>query len=199
MASPRTKSQKREWLRGGSASMRGVLLGLVLERPGHGGDLANRMCMRLGETWKVDSNDAYRLLEQLEREELMVSREEARKNNGKRKMLVYHPTPKTSYALTQWMETLLPREPVRFGLHAKLSVARPEDASRLLIALRDYEQKCLALAQLVTPRGNTHNSWGALYMDCTREAVYTQLRAEIDWAAATRDRITEYARRGSSR
>ncbi len=199
MAVPRNKSQKREWLRGGSASMRGVLLGLVLERPGHGGDLANRMCVRLGETWRVDTNDAYRLLEQLEREGLMVSREEARKNNGKRKMLVYHPTPKTSQALTQWMETLLPREPVRFGLHAKLSVARPEDAARLLIALRDYEQKCLALAQLVTPNGNLQHSWGALYMDCTREAVYTQLRAEIDWAAATRDRISEYAQRRPSR
>jgi DNA-binding PadR family transcriptional regulator len=76
MANPRGKLQKREWLRGGSASMRGVLLGLVLERPGHGGDLANRMLVRLGETWRLDTNDAYRLLEQLEREELLVSREE---------------------------------------------------------------------------------------------------------------------------
>ena len=198
MANPRSKLQKREWLRGGSASMRGVLLGLVLERPGHGGDLANRMLVRLGETWRVDTNDAYRLLEQLEREELMVSREE-RKNNGRRTMIVYHPTPKTAHALTLWMETLLPREPVRLGLHAKLSVARPEDASRLMIALRDYEQKCLALAQLVTPNGGAQRSWAALYMDCTREAVYTQLRAEIDWAAATRDRIAEHARRQPSR
>ena len=36
--------------------MRGVLLGLVLERPGHGGDLANRMLVRLGETWRIDTN-----------------------------------------------------------------------------------------------------------------------------------------------
>jgi DNA-binding PadR family transcriptional regulator len=194
MANARSKIQKREWLRGGSASMRGVLLGLVLERPGHGGDLANRMLVRLGETWRVDTNDAYRLLEQLEREELLVSREE-RKGNGRRTMIVYHPTPKTSQALTLWMETLLPREPVRFGLHAKLAVARPEDAPRLLNALRDYEQKCLALAQLVTPNGGAQRSWSALYMDCTREAVYTQLRAEIDWAAAARDRIAEHAKR----
>ncbi len=179
--------------------MRGVLLGLVLERPGHGGDLANRMQVRLGETWRVDTNDAYRLLEQLEREELMVTREEPRKNNGRRKLIVYHPTLKTSHALTLWMETLLPREPVRFGLHAKLAVARPEDAARLMVALRDYEQKCLALAQLVAPNGGTQRSWGALYMDCTREAVYTQLRAEIDWAAATRGRISEYAGRQPSR
>jgi DNA-binding PadR family transcriptional regulator len=198
MANPRGKLQKREWLRGGSASMRGVLLGLVLERPGHGGDLANRMLVRLGDTWRLDTNDAYRLLEQLEREELLVSREE-RKNNGRRTMIVYHPTPKTSHALTLWMETLLPREPVRFGLHAKLAVARAEDAPRLMIALRDYEQRCLALARLVTPNGGAQRSWGALYMDCTREAVYTQLRAEIDWAAAARDRIAEHARRQPSR
>ena len=178
--------------------MRGVLLGLVLERPGHGGDLANRMQMRLGETWKVDTNDAYRLLEQLEREGLLCTREETRKTGGRRKLIVYHPTAKTSYALSQWMETLVPREPVRLGLHAKLAVARPEDAARLLIALRDYEQKCLALAGLVTPNGVPQHSWGGLYMDCTREAVYTQLRAEIDWAAATRDRIAEFGRRQSS-
>lgn len=179
--------------------MRGVLLGLVLERPGHGGDLANRMVTRLGSTWRLDSNDAYRLLERLEREELLVSREEPRKNNGRGTMIVYHPTSKTPHALSMWMETLLPREPVRFGLHAKLAVARAEDAPRLMIALRDYEQECLALAQLVAPNGREQRSWGALYMDCTREAVYTQLRAEIDWAAAARDRIAEYAKRQPSR
>jgi len=175
--------------------MRGVLLGLILERPGHGGDLANRMLMRLGETWRVDTNDVYRLLEQLEREELVESHEQPRKHNGRRTMIVYHPTVKTSQSLTLWMETLLPREPVRLGLHAKLAVARPEDATRLMVALRDYEQKCLALAQLVTPNGGAQLSWAALFMDCTREAVYTQLRAEIDWAGAARDRIAEHARR----
>lgn len=179
--------------------MRGVLLGLVLERPGHGGDLANRMQVRLGETWRVDTNDAYRLLEQLEREGLICSRVEPRKSSGRRAMVVYHPTEKTSRALTMWMETLLPREPVRFGLHAKLAVARAEDAQRLMVALRDYEQKCLALAQLVTPKGGAQASWAALFMDCTREAVYAQLRAEIDWAASARQRIVEHARRQPSR
>ena len=196
MAGSRAKpQQQREWMRGGSASMRGVLLGLVLERPGHGGDLANRMLMRLGETWRVDTNDAYRLLEQLEGEGLIQSRLEPPKSGGRRAMIVYHPTPTTSQALTMWMETLLPREPVRLGLHAKLAVARAEDAQRLLLALRDYEQKCLALAKLVTPNGGPQASWQALFMDCTREAVYTQLRAEIDWAAAARQRIAEHARR----
>ena len=49
------------------------------------------------------------------------------------------------------METLLPREPVRLGLQAKLSVAREQDAPRLLIALKAYERECLVLAQVVCP------------------------------------------------
>jgi hypothetical protein len=68
-----------------------------------------------------------------------------------------------------------------------------------MVALRDYEQNCLALARVVTPSGAPQRSWGALFMDCSREAVYTQLRAEIDWAAATRERIAEYGRRQPSR
>ena len=50
-------------MRGGSAPLRGALLGLLLERPGHGGELANRLVTRLGDTWRIDSNDVYRLLD----------------------------------------------------------------------------------------------------------------------------------------
>ena len=47
------------------------------------------------------------------------------------------------------METLLPREPVRLALQAKLSVAREQDAPRLLLALEAYERECLMLAAQV--------------------------------------------------
>ncbi len=49
--------EKTRWMRGPSTPLRGALLGLLLERPGHGGDLANRLAARLGETWRVDTND----------------------------------------------------------------------------------------------------------------------------------------------
>jgi hypothetical protein len=42
-------------MRGPSTPLRGALLGLLLERPGHGGDLASRLATRLGETWRVDT------------------------------------------------------------------------------------------------------------------------------------------------
>lgn len=187
--------EKTRWMRGASTPLRGALLGLLLERPGHGGDLANRLAARLGETWRVDTNDVYRLLEQLERTGLASARDEPKRSNERRTHLVYHPTDETSEALTTWMETLLPREPVRLGLQAKLSVAREQDAPRLLNALKAYERECLVLAQLVGPTQAAARSWPALCVDCTREGVYAQLQTEIDWAARTRRRINEFLER----
>jgi len=180
-------------MRGGSQAMRGALLGMLLERPGHGGDLASRLAARLGEAWRVDTNDVYRLLAQLENSGLAVSREGPTRDSSGRRHVVYHPTEATAEALTLWMETLGPREPVRLGLHSKLSVARPQDAPRLLVALREYERECRALAQHVSPAGGHARSWAALCMDCTREAVLAQLQSEIDWAALTRKRINASA------
>jgi DNA-binding PadR family transcriptional regulator len=189
----RATANTRGWMRGASAPLRGALLGLVLERPGHGGDLANRLVARLGETWRIDTNDVYRLLDQLVADGLLAAHEEPRRENRRRTRMVYRPTGQTEDALTSWMETLLPREPVRLGLHAKLAVARDEDAPRLVAALRDYERECLRLAQLVAPAasGEVHHSWTALVMDCTRDAVWGQLQSDIDWAARTRRRISE--------
>jgi DNA-binding PadR family transcriptional regulator len=190
-------AEKTKWMRGPSTPLRGALLGLLLERPGHGGDLANRLAARLGETWRVDTNDVYRLLEQLENTGLATSRDEPKRGNHRRTHLVYHPTEATPEALTLWMETLLPREPVRLGLQAKLSVARPQDAPRLLIALRAYERECLLLAQMVSPTDGQARSWAALCMECTREAVYAQLQTEVTWATNTRRRIKEFSERGA--
>jgi DNA-binding PadR family transcriptional regulator len=188
----RASTNTRGWMRGASAPLRGALLGLVLERPGHGGELANRLVVRLGETWRIDTNDVYRLLDQLVADGLLEAREEPRRENRRRTRMVYRPTDQTEEALTAWMETLLPREPVRLGLHAKLAVARDEDASRVVGALREYERECLRLAQLVAPtNGEMTRSWTALVMDCTRDAVWRQLQADIDWAAQTRRRINE--------
>jgi DNA-binding PadR family transcriptional regulator len=182
-------AEKKKWMRGPSTPLRGALLGLLLERPGHGGDLANRLSVRLGETWRVDTNDVYRLLEQLERTGLARAREEPKRGGGPRTHLVFHPTAETSGALALWMETQLPREPVRLGLQAKLAVARRQDAARLLAALDTYERECVVLARVVRPHAGRAGSWAALCMDCARDAAHVQLRAEADWAARTARRI----------
>lgn len=191
---PQSASRAKGWMEGNSGSVRGALLGLVLERPGHGGDLASRLHARLGQTWRLDSNDVYRLLEKLEKEGLVEGRQEGpMRSNGPAH--IFHPTEHTADALTVWMETLLPREPVRLGLQAKLAVARPEDAPRLIVALKNYEKSCLELAQMVTPSNGATRSWTSLCMDCTRDAAFTQLHAEIRWAERTRQRLADHMRR----
>lgn len=182
-----------KWMRGRSTHMRGALLGLVLERPGHGGELANRLVTRLGDTWRIDANDVYRLLKELEAEGLVSAREEHRRDKRLGTQVVYHPTGRTSAALTRWVETLLPREPFRLGLHAKLAVAREQDLPGLRIALNQYKRECLLLAQMMCPGDGEPASWLALFMDCTRDGIHRMLQSEVDWATRTLRRIEEYA------
>jgi DNA-binding PadR family transcriptional regulator len=189
------QASTRKWTHGASAQLRGALLGLLVERPGHGGEFANRLIARLGETWRIEPKYIYRLLKKLEQEGFAEARLEPRRGSEQVTSVVYHPTEKTSRALVCWMETLTAREPVRIGLQAKLAVARPHDAPRLLRALREYERECLMLAQLVLPSENEPRSWEGLRLDCTRDAVSGMLRAEVAWANRTRRRIEEHAAR----
>jgi len=178
-----------DWMRGASGALRGALLGLLLECPGHGADLANRLVARLGKTWRIDVNDVYRVLEQLEKQGLAISRNQPVQDGRQRTQLVYHPTWATSEALTLWMETQQPHEPVRLGWQAKLSVARPQDAPRLLRALQAQERECLTLATSLAQTREQGRTWEAVCRDCSSEAVLAQLHAEIEWAANTRRRI----------
>lgn len=174
--------------------MRGALLGLVLERPGHGGDLASRLKARLGESWPVHGNDVYRLLEGLEAEGLLARRTEPRRAGRHGTREVYHPTALSARALSDWMRTLLPRDPVRRGIEAKLAVAREQDLGSVAGALRSYQSECLQLAQAIVPGDGRPGSWRALCRDCAREGALRALQAEIDWAQRTIGRIEEHAR-----
>jgi DNA-binding PadR family transcriptional regulator len=182
-------------MQGSSASLRGALLGLLLQHPGHGGDLVGRLKRRLGDTWQIDVTDVYRLMKRLEEEGLARSVVDQRSANDSRPRLIYHPTETTAEAVRCWMETLMPREPVRLALLAKLAVAGPEDVPTIVRVLRAYERDCVSLAQLVLPTDVRPDSWESMFIDGTRDAVYRMLRAEVDWSVGMRQRIAEFAAR----
>lgn len=184
-------------MQGASTPLRGALLGLVLERPGHGGDLANRLISRLGETWRIEPKKMYRLLKQLGEEGLLSPRVQELRPNHRGTHVVYHPTEQTARAFACWMGTLTEREPVRLALQAKVMVGRDEDIPRLRLALKEHVRECLALAALVVPSEEEPRSWLALRLDCTRDAVYGMLQTEVAWARRTLRRIDEYAARNS--
>jgi hypothetical protein len=126
---------------------------------------------------------------------LVCVREEPRRDKRPGTRIVYHPTERTSAALTRWIETLLPRETFRLGLHAKLAVAREHDLPGLRSALRQHRRECLELATMMCPGEGEPGSWGALLMDCTRDGIHQMLQTELDWVARTLTRIDEYAAR----
>jgi DNA-binding PadR family transcriptional regulator len=187
----------QRWMEGAATPLRGALLGLVLEHPAHGGDLANRLITRFGEAWRIEPKDVYRLLKQLGEEGLLSPRVQELRPNHRGTHVVYHPTEQTARAFAYWMGTLTEREPMRLALQAKVMVGRDEDIPRLRLALKEHVRECLALAALVVPSEEEARSWLALRLDLTRDAVYGVLQTEVAWARRTLRRIDEYAVRNS--
>lgn len=176
----------------GSSPLKGALLGLVLQRPGHGYDLANRLNRRLGPAWQIEAKGLYPMLQQLERAGLVLS--EATSCNGPTgRRIVYYPTERAQGALTEWMAAGAATEPLRVELQAKLAVARAEDAPRLLAALDCHERECRALLSASSEEFPRSTSWAMLTMTLTRAAALARLRAELDWVGLARRAIVEFA------
>lgn len=179
------------WMRG-SSPLKGALLGLLLQHPGHGYDLANRLSRRLGPAWQIEAKRLYPMLQQLERAGL-VSSEAIACNGPTRRRLVYSPTERAQSALTDWMATGVSTEPFRAELQAKLAVARGEDVPRLLAGLDRYEQECSTLLEASSEDLPRPRSLCALAIFLTRTAALTRLRAELEWVGLARQAIAELA------
>lgn len=179
------------WMRG-SSPLKGALLGLIMQHPGHGYDLANRLNRRLGPAWQIEAKGLYPMLQQLERAGLVLSEAiDCSGPTGRR--VVYYPTERAQGALTEWMAASGPTEPVRAELQAKLAVARSEDAPRLLAALDCHERHCHAMLSASSEEFPRARSWAALTMGLTRTAALIRLRAELDWVVLARQAIAEFA------
>jgi len=192
MSTARSAVRTQGWMDEKSGTMRGALLGVLLERPGHGYELANRLMMRLGGCWPIDKVTIYRHLDKLAEQVLAYAVEGTRSDEDGRPTFVYHPTEETGAAYTAWMDRLMPRKPVRLDVQVKLAVARDEDLSRVLAALWEYERECLGLAKLVAPSGGEPTCLAGVFLECTRDSVLAGFDGEVAWARRARRRINEY-------
>jgi DNA-binding PadR family transcriptional regulator len=182
----------------GSSPLKGALLGLLLQRPGHGYDLANRLNRRLGPVWQIEAKGLYPMLQQLERASLVCSKRVAAHGpTGQR--LIYFPTARAAQALTEWMTAGAPMEPQRGELQAKLAVARAEDVPRLLDALDGYERHCLSLLGASGEELPQASSWLALTINLTRAAALARLRAELEWIALARREMIAFVATSTTR
>jgi DNA-binding PadR family transcriptional regulator len=181
----------RDWMRG-SSPLKGALLGLVLQRPGHGYDLANRLDRRLGPAWQITAKDLYRMLEQLERAGLVSSRRVFSDGpTGNRR--VYSPTERAEPALTEWMHASTRVAPARAEFQAKIAVARPQDAPRLLAALESYERECFELFKASSQDAPLIRSFAGIAVHLSRASARLHLRAELEWIVLARRLISEVA------
>jgi hypothetical protein len=94
--------------------------------------------------------------------------------------VVFHPTPLTQLAISDWMASALPREPARRGIEAKLAVADERDLPSLRHSLQRHRAECLELAQSMPPSQSPPSSFAQLSADCARDAILRVLQAEIE-------------------
>ncbi len=183
--------------RGASSPVTGALLGLLLERPGYGYELAQRLNERMGPTWKLTPSSIYPVLERLESEQLV--RRTVKDMPGRqrqRERVMYHATDAAAGAFEDWLRRPARKEPIRTELLARIAVARPQDAPRLLESLDEYERDCLALLpddRRSTEGGSSgRGAWNGLLAELIETAAGGQLRTELDWIEFARRRIRDF-------
>lgn len=114
-------------------SLKYVLLGMVVERPGYGYELQTRIEERLP-FFNYTAGAVYPALDRLEQERLIEA------SGAKASISTMRGSPRVMYAATpdginrleRWMYAATPPENSRDALLAKLAIARPQDVPRLL-------------------------------------------------------------------
>lgn len=134
-------------------STRHVVLGLLVERPGYGYDLQQRIDARLG-FLGLSESAVYKILERLEHDGWIE--ETGRKAIGATRRgaprVMYRATALGRERFAAWMATPCQRAVLRDELQAKLNVADPRDLPELLAAAEAQGRECLGeLAALQRP------------------------------------------------
>src|SRR5882762_10083878 len=125
-------------------SAKHAVLGLVIERPGYGYQLAQRLDERFGSSGFALSG-VYSALDQLSRDDFVRSAGEIAPPPGSRS------APRTIYEATDggvdhfedWMLDASATPPLRDELHMKIALCRPRNVPRLIDIVSGQELVCL--------------------------------------------------------
>jgi DNA-binding PadR family transcriptional regulator len=179
----------KRWVRG-SSQLKGPLLALLLESPGCPSQLASRLHTQAGEAWLVDPKDTYSVLERFERLGL-ASSEWRYDAKSRRDLKVYHATELTGEAVEEWMQSPLPREPVRSEVATRIAVSQPRYARYILRALEEFEQTCNKELKKHAKEFSMQ-TWEGLEMEIARRRVTVRIESDLTWIDFTRGAIEEF-------
>jgi DNA-binding PadR family transcriptional regulator len=184
-------------------STRHVVLGLLVDRPGYGYDLQQRIDTRLG-FLGLSESAVYKILERLEREGWIEEAGQRRIGITRRgaPRVMYRATPLGHDHFRAWLATPCERAVLRDELQAKLTVADPEDLPDLLAIAEAQGQECLTelaelrrpvLEQVVELDVPWHDAASMMVDDFHLRALQTL----VDWLGAICELMEERIRRTS--
>lgn len=184
-------------------STRHVVLGLLVERPGYGYDLQQRLDARLG-FLGLSESAVYKILDRLEHDgwiEETGEKQVGRTRRGAARVM-YRVTPAGRERFRAWMATPCERPVLRDELQAKLNVAEPDDLPRLLEVAEAQGHACLAeLAALGRPAlaraGDVDLPWRDAATMMVDDFRVRSLQTLVDWLDAICELIEARIRRTS--
>ncbi len=180
---------QKEWMRG-SSELKGPLLALLLERPGHTYDLAGRLQKRLGPAWQFATKDLYPILERFEKLGLAVSHV-ADSTRSPKRIRVYEPTEQAHEAVAEWLGSPLPEESVEGAMWARIAFSTPKDAPRLLQALDEYQRNCFRILKDIGERYPV-DTWAGMEMELARRGANLRIEADLEWIDLARGYIANF-------
>lgn len=167
-------------------SAKHAVLGLVIERPGYGYQLAQRLDERFGSSGFALSG-VYSALDQLSRDELVRSAGETVAIPGSRAAprTVYEATEEGVDHFEDWMLDASSTPPLRDELHMKIALCRPHNVPRLIDVISGQELVCLGrladLKRLAGQHAASSRDWSSLMRMLAAEAEVAFWNARIEW------------------
>jgi DNA-binding PadR family transcriptional regulator len=174
-------------------SAKHAVLGLVIERPGYGYQLAQRLEERFGSSGFAPSG-VYSALDQLSRDELVRSAREMGGGPARRAAprMIYEATDEGIDHFEAWMLGSTSAPPLRDELHMKIALCRPRNLPRLIDMVYGQELACMGRLRDLKRLGEEEaagdpQEWSRLMRVLARDAEIAMWKARIEWLQTARE------------
>ncbi len=170
-----------------------AILGLVIERPGYGYQLAQRLEERFGSSAFAPSG-VYSALDQLSRDEFVRAAGEMGLGPARRAAprMIYEATDQGVDHFEEWILGSSPAPPLRDELHMKIALCRPNNLPRLIDLVYGQELACQGRLRdlkesAVGAADGDSRDWSRLMQALVRDAEIAQWKSRIEWLQNARE------------
>jgi DNA-binding PadR family transcriptional regulator len=178
-------------------SAKHAVLGLVIERPGYGYQLAQRLEERFGSSGFAPSG-VYSALDQLSRDDFIRSAGEMGAGPARRAAprMIYEATDLGIEHFEAWMLGSSPTPPLRDEIQIKIALCRPRNLPRLIDMV--YGQELACMGRLRDLKRNSREQaapesreWPRLMRVLARDAEMAMWKARIEWLQTARELLEQ--------